>query len=95
MVAHRRIYVDNVRSLCIKQNYYTHGDVVEYENMFNMVRNADADNVDEMEAIARDIWDHSDKETIMGTYNETEEACLIAIMYELYNSCCHTMIAER
>lgn len=54
----RKLYADNLRSLCISKNWYTRGNVSEYENLFSM---CDKENIttDDIVEIATDIMSHS------------------------------------
>lgn len=57
------ISISNVRGMCIKHNFYTHGDCRAYENMFKMC--GEYDGTDEKLAhIAWDIVEHSDMEEL-------------------------------
>ena len=49
---------EDVRALCIKYDYYTAGDVSEYENMFKKVTSWKGDDLELLE-IAEDICNHS------------------------------------
>ena len=49
---------EDVRALCIKYDYYTAGDVSEYENMFKKVTSWKGNDLELLE-IAEDICNHS------------------------------------
>lgn len=54
----------SVRTVCIRNNFYTAGNNDEYENMFSMVRKKREGGltVEEVAEIAKDIADHTSEE---------------------------------
>ena len=48
----------DVRQLCIEERYYTRGDCLAYQNMFDMC--GVIQNEEDVMKIAQDIKDHSD-----------------------------------
>ena len=56
----RKISADNLRGLCIRQNWYTNGDNEEYGHLlFDLAANKDNVTTDDIVEIAQDIIDHS------------------------------------
>ena len=75
----------NLRSLCIKKNWYTRGDVEQYSNMLNML----TDNrlpakmtTERLAQIAADILAHSDADDCSDGHLE-----MTSIMYDLAKAC--------
>lgn len=68
MIETRKLYYDDLRQLCIKNNWYTQGNCKDYENMLNM---SEKDNIttNDIVAIATDIMNHSnDNERELTSY---------------------------
>ena len=80
----RRLDRDIVRDLCIKHDYYTMGDVREYDRLLDMIplEPTDEDFID----IAKDIYRHTDIDRICGTYSCDETEAMASILFELYNA---------
>lgn len=64
LTRHERMDVDEVRTLCIRCDFYTRGDCLQYEKMFGMVRKYTG-NVSDLLAIASDIYYHSDIDRVI------------------------------
>jgi hypothetical protein len=75
---------DKLRQLCIKNNFYTHGDCAAYSRMFDMAREY-AGGLDELLAVAEDIYAHSGIEELKAfTYSGSKRKdtiCDIIINY--------------
>ena len=84
----RRIDTDNVRSLCIRQDYYTRGTNEEYCKMFDMCKAGFG-----ILAIASDILEHSNKERLMRQSGCSEKEVLENICFELINDCTYTTVS--
>lgn len=71
----RKIFWNDLRNLCIRNNWYTCGTVQEYQKMLNMCKK---DNIttNDIVTIAQDIMDHSNKE-------ENEERELTSYCFEV------------
>lgn len=54
----RKLYDDNLRSLCISKNWYTRGNCEEYQNLMSMC-NKENITTDDIVEIATDIMSHS------------------------------------
>ena len=68
----KRIYADKVRKFCIDGVYYTNGTNEEYSKMLNKCVEVEAAESETeftqmVEAICRDIWQHSD-DTVISEY---------------------------
>lgn len=85
--------IDNmkVRSLCIKKRYYTRGTVKEYDNLLLDLCKGEAD-IEKIEIIANDIFEHSDIESIKHLYGCDDNEVIENIAFELINDCCYTTI---
>ena len=77
----RMISMYDVRTECIKNNWYTNGDCEAYDNMLTFVNSLEYATTDDLETIATDIKEHST------TDDEIE-----TIMFVLANDCCKTFI---
>lgn len=83
----RRVDSDKVRSLCIKESYYTRGTCTEYTHLLNDLCDKEV-TLDELEEIAEDIMNHSDTESYCEQYGGSEEEMVENLLYELINECC-------
>lgn len=76
----RVCYYDDLRALCIRNNYYTRGTCEEYENLFSRLKNGTCNlrnlTTELLAEIATDIKEHSDTEHDVP-----------AIMWELNRAC--------
>ena len=77
----RMISMYDVRTECIKNNWYTNGDCEAYDNMLTFINGLKYATTDDLETIATDIKEHST------TDDEIE-----TIMFVLANNCCKTFI---
>lgn len=83
----RNIYSDKVRSLCIKESYYTRGTCEQYMHLLNDLCDKEGA-MDELEEIAEDIVKHSDTESHCEQYGGSEEEMIENLLFELINECC-------
>ena len=58
----RRWSMDDVRRLCVREQYYTHGTCREYDRMLTYVAEHEYPTSDEIYSVAYDIAEHSDHE---------------------------------
>ena len=88
----RKTNAGKVRSICIKNNWYTRGTNEQYENLLvNIVGWGDTVATDELlTKVAQDIMEHSDMR--YDKYNCTEEEMLVAVVFELANYACTTYV---
>lgn len=86
----RKIDHLKVRSLCVKNNYYTCGTNEEYNKMFSHCKGKMT--IKKIEYIANDIFNHSDIETFKSTYGCSDEELIENIAFELINDCCYTTV---
>lgn len=77
---------DEVRQLCIKENYYTRGNNAEYDYMLLTLCN-DTETVDDVMKIAADIAEHSDTDKLIYTYGIDEEQIAGMIAEQIINEC--------
>ena len=59
----KRIDTDKLRSICIKNNWYTKGTTADYSNMFKMCER-DNITVNQLYKIAKDIYEHTNVATV-------------------------------
>lgn len=86
----RMIDKTKVRSLCVKNGYYTRGTNKEYVNMFSRCEGKMT--IRKIEYIAKDIFNHSDVETFKNRYGCGDEELIENIAFELINDCCYTVV---
>lgn len=87
LVETRRIDTDRVRQMCIENDYYTMGTNEEYSRMFKK-----CDLGYNILDIAKDIFEHSNKEKLMYQSGSDEREVLENICYGLINDCCYTCV---
>lgn len=88
-----KIFSDKVRSLCIKDNYYTMGNNEQYENLlFNLCDESKSITLKQIEKIADDILQHSDWEKKAKSYGCDYDFLKICLMENLINECCYTFV---
>lgn len=82
----RIIRHDSVRSMCIKEEYYTRGTNTEYSNLlFNLCDNDNA-SLEDLEKIAVDILEHSDWEKKAAEYGASYDELVRSVMTNLLNA---------
>ena len=54
----KKINVDKLRSMCIKNNWYTRGTTSDYNNMFKMCQKGNI-TTNQIYKIAKDIYEHT------------------------------------
>ena len=76
--------IDSVRTMCIKNDFYTRGTCEEYDNMFRMCSEYNGE-VGKLVEIAKDIVNHSD----ISVFDPdcTTKEILISVMSMLVNEC--------
>lgn len=70
-----------IRSLCIKENYYTNGTIAEYDELLSFVDENRDLNEESLEWIAQNILDHS------CYFDETKEN----IKFKILNDSCYIL----
>ena len=81
-----RVKSISVRKMCIDYDYYTCGDCKAYDNMFSMCY--EARTPEAIFNIAEDIWNHSDRDSLMDEWGEDDEAeCVRMIANQIINDC--------
>lgn len=73
---------DDLRNLCIRQEYYTRGDCEAYEELLSYV---DGRNITDNDiiAIADNIYDHSDIDRIMEEYGCSSDEVFDSIYFNV------------
>lgn len=92
LITKRIITAQAVRSLCIKQNYYTHGTTEEFGDMLDFVDGVELDDESLILEIASDIFNHSDIDAWMYEYGCDKTELLESICYNLINDCTYTTV---
>ena len=89
----RRTDADLVRNMCIKHQYYTHGDKKAYEFLLELANNAACD--DELiQLLAEDIYRHSDIQGEMEKYGVSEAEIAQNIIFNLYTEATYTVVTD-
>lgn len=84
----KRLYSEDIRKMCIENNYYTHGNNDQYDKMLAMC-NSNKVTPRLIYRIADDIAMHSDFKALQDTYGGiTYGELLEHIMYQV-NKCCN------
>lgn len=89
--SHRYISGDDVRCVCIKNNYYTCGDCEDYANMLSIAYNAKEATDEIIEQLAIDIFNHSNVDELERLYGCDDLDLLSSIMYNLLDVCTNTV----
>ena len=77
--------MEDVRAMCIRHSYYTHGDVDDYSDMLTFVGLNDPTD-ENIYKVAFDIVAHSN----LSSYGQTEEENINSIMYNIQEEVIHT-----
>ena len=83
------IDTDKLRSFCINNRFYTHGDCEAYDNMFSMARKYQG-GVEILQMIADDIYDHSgydELENFSCFSCDSRSDMVPLLMTEIYRKC--------
>lgn len=91
-IERRTLQADDLRNLCIRKNWYTHGTNREYCNLFQLL----TDNfhtaemtTEKLVEIATDIFNHSSEDDCTDGYLEITD-----ILYDLARAC-RTVFIEQ
>ena len=84
--SNRRWDADDVRQMCIDNDYYTCGNNEAYSEMLQFVRTAEPTN-NNLFRVAYDIVEHSDFDFV---FSDDESDCIANVMFLLENKCVHT-----
>lgn len=74
----RKWNTSDIRSLCIRANYYTYGTNEDYENLFDFVRNNEP-SLENVYHVAMDIVRHSN----LDSHGQTETENIESVMFEV------------
>lgn len=91
-IEHRTLHADELRNLCIRKNWYTHGTNQEYYNLFRLLTHdfhSAEMTTEKLVEIATDIYNHSDADDCTDGYLEISD-----ILYDLARTC-HTVFIEQ
>jgi len=83
MVEIRKLSMMDLRGLCIKRNWYTHGDCEAYSRILRMAENCENVTTAVIAEIAEDIYSHSDKEH----WKDYEGDPILNICFEIAQVC--------
>lgn len=89
----RKINVDKVRSMCIRNDYYTHGTNRAYMAMFEKCR-VENPTTEDFAIIAEDIFDNSDRAGMKERTGLSSLELVKGIMFELINDCTTVFIED-
>lgn len=79
----RKLFWDDVRQVCIQNQYYTRGTNEEYLDLFNIVRSFSTVDDTQLFIVAQDIYNHSDVERIMNGGGVDECGVMESILFNL------------
>lgn len=79
-----------VRDLCIQEQYYTSGNNDEYCNM--LFRLCKGHTLKDIERIAKDIYEHSNKERLADYYRDSEKPVEKVIAEYIINECTYIIV---
>ena len=79
----RKLFWDDVRQVCIQNQYYTRGTNEEYLDLFNIVRSFSTVDDTQLFIVAQDIYNHSDVERIMNEGGVDECGVMESILFNL------------
>ena len=80
-----------VRSLCIRENYYTKGNNKEYEYLLFTLCDKGT-TLNDILKIATDIYNHSEKEILDKKYKECNKDTVKVIAEYIINECSYVTI---
>ena len=83
-----------VQSMCVSYDFYTCGDKEEFEELLFFVK-AFRPTIQNMVIAARNIYNHSDIETLMEKYGTDEKGIFEEIMFGLGETICTTYEATE
>ena len=78
----RQIFRDELRRLCINKDWYTLGNIKQYDALFDKL-SRDMDDA-EIIGVCIDIYDHTDVEEIVSNDGVSYEEVFDNIVYEVY-----------
>jgi hypothetical protein len=87
----KRIFRDELRTLCTNKDWYTCGDIEAYDNLFDMLH--EDMNDAEIVGICIDIYSHTDVERFSKQYGVSYEDIFDNIVYEVYELV-HTFVVR-
>lgn len=79
----RKLFWDDVRQVCIQNQYYTRGTNEEYLDLFNIIRSFSTVDDTQLFIVAQDIYNHSDVERIMNEGGVDECGVMESILFNL------------
>lgn len=82
-IEERKMFADDLRRLCIRNNWFTRGNNDEYDTFLNMAKKENI-TTDDIVELAEQIIEHSEL---------AEEETITSIMFELA-SICHSLFAK-
>lgn len=78
----QQIFRDELRALCINKDWYTLGNIKQYDNLFDRL-SRDMDDTEIID-VCIDIYDHTDVEQFAQEYGVSYEEVFDNIVYEVY-----------
>ncbi len=79
----RKLFWDDVRQVCIQNQYYTRGTNEEYMDLFNIIRSFSTVDDTQLFIVAQDIYNHSNVERIMNEGGVDECGVMESILFNL------------
>ena len=88
----RVLYSDSVRSLCIKNEWYTCGTSSDYKKLLDYVASKRTFTINDIKKVAINIYNHSDIDKLASEYSCENELYLNHILYEILNIITYSFI---
>ena len=91
----RKIDNTKVRSICIRENYYTRGNNTDYSHLLDDLCDFRKDlTMDDLEEIAANILNHSDVDNICDKYDCEKDEIFGIVLFEIINECCTVFVKK-
>lgn len=91
----RKLSRDDLRRLCIRENYFTRGDNEEYEELLSMLNDRPKMTKGLYKKIAEIIFEYSDVEWKKAVYGCSDDDLMADILFKLYNDATVTIIERE
>ena len=79
----KKLFWDDVRKVCIQNDYYTFGNNAQYSNLMSFVSKKETVTEEDIFVISNDIFAHSDIERIMDEGGVDECGAFESILFNL------------
>ena len=85
----RELDICELRTCCIKHEYFTMGTNDEYSAMFDFAKNMDCSNTAELYELCEMIYNHSDKDGASGMISSdcSKDDNILGLMWQINKDC--------